>query len=304
MKSAALWVCAFVLLTGCARSTSYTEIRKDGTWQRKLTLVLGSQTGMSDKEPKIEDVFVVPKGAGWKTESKKENDEIVFTASREMKLGELIEGDLSIIDEGKVSLVNEVQVKEADGRFIYRETFRWKGTKPKEIDKPMPELMKTLNEALPATATKEDKEFLAVKLQAEIWRVLMGPGDPILFSLLLQPDYAERKLRQRLGKAVINLLIQRLGDRLTDDQRREAGRKLMSLDKIKEVFDPKEKAESEQKSDKQSYLVTMAMIVKMPGEIISSNGEVDPLTNEVYWAMLPEAAAIGEVTLEAISKKE
>lgn len=303
MRPAFLLLVALLVLGGCARSTSVTEIRQDGSWQRRLTFVLASQTGMSDKEPKIEDVFVVPKGAGWKTETKKENDEIIFTASREMKLGEMLEGDLSVIADEKVALVNEVQVKEADGRFIYRETFRWKGKRQQELDKPIPELLKTLEGALPA-ATKEDREFLAVKLQAEIWRVLMGPGDPILLQMLIQPDYAERKLRQRLGKAVISLLVQRLGDKLTDAERRTAAQNLMSIDKIKDVFDPKEKVDSEQKSEKSSTMVTMAMIVKMPGEIISSNGEVDPLTNEVFWAMLPEAAAIGDVTLEAISKKQ
>ncbi len=41
-------------------------------------------------------------------------------------------------------------------------------------------------------------------------------------------------------------------------------------------------------------------IVKSAGKVISSNGEVDDLTGEVYWALFPEAASLQPVTLTAI----
>jgi hypothetical protein len=41
-------------------------------------------------------------------------------------------------------------------------------------------------------------------------------------------------------------------------------------------------------------------IVKIPGKVISSNGEVDELTGEVYWALFPQAAALKPVVLTAV----
>ncbi len=40
-------------------------------------------------------------------------------------------------------------------------------------------------------------------------------------------------------------------------------------------------------------------IVKMPGRVVSSNGEVDDLSGEVYWALFPEAASLKNLVLTA-----
>jgi hypothetical protein len=45
-------------------------------------------------------------------------------------------------------------------------------------------------------------------------------------------------------------------------------------------------------------------VLKVPGRVISSNGQVDELTGEVYWAMFPEAAVLKELTLTAICELE
>jgi hypothetical protein len=47
-------------------------------------------------------------------------------------------------------------------------------------------------------------------------------------------------------------------------------------------------------------LTPLMFIVKSPGKVISSNGEVDELTGEVYWALFPPAASLKPVVLTAV----
>ena len=41
-------------------------------------------------------------------------------------------------------------------------------------------------------------------------------------------------------------------------------------------------------------------VVKSPGKVVSSNGELDELTGEVYWALFPPAASLKPVILTAV----
>jgi hypothetical protein len=47
-------------------------------------------------------------------------------------------------------------------------------------------------------------------------------------------------------------------------------------------------------------LTPLMFIVKTPGRVVSSNGETDEFTGEVYWALFPEAASLKDVTLTAV----
>ncbi len=51
---------------------------------------------------------------------------------------------------------------------------------------------------------------------------------------------------------------------------------------------------------KSNGLVPLMFIVKTPGRVVSSNGEVDELTGEVFWALFEEAAAFKDVVLSAV----
>ena len=41
-------------------------------------------------------------------------------------------------------------------------------------------------------------------------------------------------------------------------------------------------------------------IVKTPGRIVSSNGEVDDLSGEVFWALFDAAASVQDVVMTAV----
>lgn len=293
-----------VALAGCARSSAVSTIEPDGSWKRSLTFSLNDPQAGSENAMKIEDVFVLPAGPGWKVERTTKDGETTVTATRELKLGESITGDVTVLQAGKATLVNEVVVRETEEELQYRETYRWKGDRPKELDQPISELTSLLDKSLPTTATTEDKAYLADGLRKLLWRSLFGPGDPLALRMLTQPDLAERLLRQRVGKGATELLRERLGDKMTSEERRKAVIVLLDSENAKAIFDPKAKAEESQKSEKSNAFVTISVAVGMPFEVRSTNGELDPIRNEAFWAMMPEAAALEEVVLTATCLKK
>jgi hypothetical protein len=45
-------------------------------------------------------------------------------------------------------------------------------------------------------------------------------------------------------------------------------------------------------------------IVKTPGHIVSSNGEVDDVTGEIFWALFSDAASLKDIVLNAVVETE
>lgn len=293
-----------IVLVGCARTNAVSTVATDGSWKRNLTFSLNDPQAGGEGAMKIEDVFALPTGPEWKVERATKDGETTVTATRDLKLGQSLSGDVTVLQNGKAVLVNEVTVRETEEAFEYREVYRWKGERPKELDQPLAELAALLDKVLPAEATAEEKVSVADGLKKLLWRALFGPGDPLALRILTQPDLAERLLRQRVGKGALDLLRDRLGEKMTEAQRRAAVVKLLESDNAKAIFDPKAKAEESQKSEKSNAFVTVSVSVVLPFEVRSANGESDPLRNEVFWAMLPEAAALEDVVLTASCAKK
>jgi hypothetical protein len=218
-----------------------------------------------------------------------------------MKLGETASHD--VVCKAKVDgkaievAVNECSVKEVSpGVYNYKETIRWTGPKPKSfVD--MDEA-KTLKAALPqALATDASVKRLADNLAKSVILTMMGPPDPliteIMSQLMMNPDLAQHKISARLGDGLDSALQAEFGNKMTAEQRRATIQKL-----VETVFqstaastnvDP---AKGPNKDN--SSMTALTFSVKMPGKIISTNGTLDKLTNEVYWGMYPEAASIGQ----------
>jgi hypothetical protein len=47
-------------------------------------------------------------------------------------------------------------------------------------------------------------------------------------------------------------------------------------------------------------LAALTFSVKLPGKIVSTNGERDDFAHEVYWSVYPQAAALGDVEMTAV----
>lgn len=291
-------VLCLALLSGCSSSRITTEIRPDGSWVRTDVF-----TGPATKEAgqmgsTLDDVFAVPAGPSWKASEEKKGDNRILTALRTLAAGEVLSGDVSLKGgkPGELKMINEVRVTRAGPhRFEYRETLHWKTERP-DLITVKPEDIAAIKAALPpALATGENARALANKASDLMIPVMFGPGDPLLAMGLIHPDLAERRARQRLGALMLTALQQQFGDKLGVEERREIARKLIANTLPQRPSTPDPSASSSKDS-----LTPLMFVMRMPGRVVSSNGELDDLSGEVYWALFPEAASIQDVVLAAI----
>jgi len=298
-------VCGLLYLGGCARVRVMTAIQADGSAVRTVVLSGQDKKENSIASPTLEDTFVIPSGAEWKSKEEKKNGDRTLTLERTFAPGATIAGDVTLKGEpGKIKLVNQAKVTQlGPHRFEYRETLTWKGAKETPLGELKPEDLNTLKASLPKPlATDANARALADKLASLAVPALFGPGDPLLAIGMLHPDLAVRRMGQKLGTLLIQALQDQFGDQLTVEQRRDVARQMiqetMANTKISQP-DPAE-ASSPGPSSKSNGLTPLMFVVKTPGHVVSSNGETDDLTGEVFWAMFEEAAIVKDVVLTAV----
>jgi hypothetical protein len=290
------------LLTCCARARVTTEIHSGGTWTRTVAL-----TGQEKKDGQmggsIEDSFILPSGAGWKSQTEEKDSARTITFERTLAADVPLKGDVSVKGDGDTAaMINEVTVTRLKPlRCEYRETLRWTAPPPKGAGLKQEDLAQ-LKAALPtALATDENARGIAEKMESLIMPMMFGPGDPLLAIGLLHPDLAARKASQRIGSLMLKALEEQFGDKMTPSQRRDITLKLIetSFAQVKpKTPDPSAGAPPSGKSG--PGLTPLMFILKSPGRVISSNGDFDELSGEVYWALFPPAAALNPVVLTAV----
>ncbi len=294
---------AAILLSGCARARVTTAIKPDGSWTRTIVLT-GAEKKEGQMTPTLDDTFVIPSGAGWKTQESKKDDNRVVTLERTLAAGASLQADVSIKggEPGKLNLVNEVTITRAGPRrFEYRETLHWKGDPTKSMANIKPEDLAKIKADLPkALATDANARALAQKTMELMIPMLFGPGDPLLAIGLLHPDLAERRAGQRMGTVLVKVLEDQFGDKMQPAERREVARKMIQEAFSSNKMSPPDPSSPSPSGDKSSGLVPLMFVVKAPGRIISSNGEVDELAGEVFWALFSEAASFKDVVLTAV----
>jgi len=300
---------AALFANACARARVTTEIKPDGSWERSIVLA-GQQKKEGQITPTIEDTFVLPSGQDWKSQEQKTSDERSLTFERTLRLGGKLEGDVSIKGNAsaKLNLVNEATVtRVGPHRFEYRETLHWKGDRANVLGKIKVEDLARIKANLPPPlATDANAQALADKTAELSIPLLFGPGDPLLTLGLLHPDLAVRRAGQRIGTLMLTALEQQFGDKLTPAQRREVARRIIQETFSSANASTKITADAAPGSSpsNNSALVPLMFIVKTPGRVVSSNGEVDDLTGEVFWGLFSEAAAFKDLTLTAVVEVE
>lgn len=297
---------------GCARAVSTTAVHADGSWTRTVAFHGSSpdQKSMS-VGTEIKDAFILPQGPAWKIKNEKTDAEVTVTAVREMFLGGTIENDIVTKSSDKNSpainvMTNRVSVKQiAPGRYEYRETLHWLGKMPKELVVPDGDAMRLLKAWLPPQlATTVNVQQLARALTRAIWRVMFGPGDPLVahFSeLMMQPDLIKHRIGGQMATALKSALDELPGQKLTPQQKQDLFKKMTDY----AVQSGTTKAQAAQNGGPEKpapggSFASLTFDVKLPGRVIETSGEVDPLTGEVYWAVYPEAAVLGDVTMRAV----
>jgi hypothetical protein len=293
---------ATVLSSACARARVTTTIQPDGSWTRSVSLI-GQEKKEGQMTPTLDDTFVIPSGAAWKSSEEKKNEERTLTLERVLAPEASIEGDVSVkAAAGKLNMVNQATVTRlGPNRFEYRETLRWKGDPTKVVDKIKTEDLAKLKANLPAALrTDANARALAAKTAELSIPLLFGPGDPLLAMGFLHPDLAVRRASQRVGALMVKALEEQFGDKLTPAQRREVAIKMIQETFSSATVAPKPPDPSSGPSTNTSGFVPLIFIVKAPGRVVSSNGEVDELTGEVFWGLFSEAAAFKDVVLTAV----
>lgn len=318
-------LCAAVMPTiGCGRAVVTTDIKPDGTWVRRLEFHGPAPNNGKPNEVQlqpaqtVEDVFGVPKGAGWTVVRKRQKsdnegmmgggDEMVITAERTFKAGETSSpGALLKDDKGAPLLTDTVTVTPAGpGRWKYSETLHWVGKRDLGAFDTS-EFRTVLRGALPADLKSVPAAELAPlerRLTVALARILFGPNTPLLSQLLMNPDLGQRELARRGGPAIDRALGETFGARLTADARRDTVRRLIAAMET-EFNSSKSKMNGPQAGEKADKggageLSPLTFTVKLPGKVVETNGERDEYGGVVYWSMYGLSPAVEDVTMTAV----
>jgi hypothetical protein len=291
-------------MSACARARVTTEIRSDGSWTRTIAL-----TGQQKKEglqvtPTLEDTFVIPTGTGWKSSEEAKDNNRMLTLERSFRSGATLDGDVSIksSEPGKLRLVNHVAVKAAGPHQLeYRETLHWTGPPSKLVGDIQPEYLARLKSHLPPSlATDANARALMDKATELSVPVLFGPGDPLLAMGMLHPDLALYRVNQRIGSVLVQALEQQFGNKMQPAERREVARQLIQETLNSGKMSQPDPAAIAATQGNSGGLTPLMFIVKPPGKVVSTSGEIDEFSGEIFWALFEDAASYKDIVLTAV----
>lgn len=304
MKQRALYWLPFALvlaLGGCSRVSVTTTVNADGSWSRRNEFTQSKSNPGSSGQ--LADTFVLPVGAGWKLSKSVTKDEVKCLATLHLNGPAQCERDVSVRRKnlGPVLVTNSAVVRQVSpGVWEYRETLHWAGPKPKELTDPPADVIKAIKTALPAAlATDSAARALVPRLIQGVWSAIFGPGQSILPTMLLQPDAAEHMLRQRTGAGIDRALGETFGSRISQAERRVTVARLVGAIAEQTKGQSSSGGAKTSESTDGTDLPSLTFTLKPPGRIIRSNGEVDEYSNEIWWSLYPEAAALGDVVMTA-----
>lgn len=293
-----------LLLNACARARVTTEIHSDGSWTRRLELTGQQKTAGVPVAPTLEDTFVIPAGEGWKISDEARGNNRAVTLERRLAAGATLEGDVSIksSEPGHLRMVNRVSVTAAGPhQWQYRETLHWTGPPRKLLGDIRPADLARLTAHLPPSlATDANARALLDKAAQLSIPVLFGPGEPLMAVGLLHPDLALYRAHQRIGLVLVKALEQQFGDKMQPAERREVARQLIEESFPSEKLSQSDPAAVATAQTGDTGLTPLMFIVKPPGKVVSTNGEIDEFTGEIFWGLFEDAAMYQDVVLTAV----
>jgi hypothetical protein len=285
--------------SGCTRATIRTEVHADGSWTR-------TEGFRACNETELREVFAPPLGAGWTAIRAEVDGGVTHTARRTFLAGDAYRRDLILSHDAAggigQQLESEVTIRR-DGarRWQYREVLRWHGPRPKPFLDRERELQRRLLEELPdGLASEKEVRDLARRSLRAGWRILVGPVEGWQTGPGHE-EFAERHAQMRLGIALDRLLAQKFGRKLAPENRRTVVRKLVAVI-------PSTAGEAGQEFENwfdanETGRISLMFTVKLPGRLIATNGEFDPVAGEVLWGLYAAAPALEEVVLVATGEQ-
>ena len=320
VRKGAVVTTALFVFSGCAKIGASTEIKGDGSFIRTV-IYRGSAPSNEGLQmaPALDELVSPPRTPGWKITREKDpksENEVMVTAIKTCVPGETVSDDLAVKAPLKkdapkgtppvVLLGNTLTVRRLpSGQLEYREVIRWRGTRPKELNAPEPELLASLAASLPPVLASDRVGLgvVALRIQRELWQALFGPDDPLMGLLISHPDLAEFKLKKRLGESVVAALQTAFGEKLSPEARRTVVGKIVGsiTDRVSQKTKKQVNAGpggGGESSDEP--LVALLIKAKLPGKLVQTNGELDPVTGEVVWGLFSQAPAAGDIILTAV----
>lgn len=285
-------------VVGCAKTSSTTVVEENGNWTRTVKYTIGKDPGADQWM----DVFALPEDGSFKKSEETKESEKITTLTKSYKVGIDPISDIIIKDKGATMVKNYVMVREiAPGKFEYFEKIVYPNPKVDKLNSDSEKYIATLKAALPpGVATDEEIKLIAKKSVVAFMRLLFGPDDHLFGTLLLNPDGAGRRLKFRIAKQQYDLLRATLGNKITDEQIQQTVKTMLK------DLDVEDKAKGSQPDPNaagpgnNSDFVGISVAVKMPGTLVETNGDIDPLTGEVFWDLASNSAELEPVELRAV----
>ncbi len=298
-----LWIIVAAIVTvGCGSSSAVSTINADGTWNRVVKLTTRDMPSMGDDKAQAPELFSVPTGSEWSKSEEKTKDGRTTTLKRTLKVGEGPITDVIIKDKSGTRYKNYVIVRKLEGnRLEYYEKIVLIGDPKPRSTSEANDFRKEMRAALPAgLATDADLDAIAKKSEVAITRLLFGPDDHLLGSFLLNLDGAVHRIRNRMGGIEDRLLSEQFGSRLSEADRRKTVNTLLAKLDDSNMLDSKKPSPNQESDDSQSGMIGMSVAVKLPGKLVSTNGEVDTYSGEVFWDFMSSSAEPDTLELRAI----
>ncbi|HVT12652.1 MAG TPA: hypothetical protein VHE55_10325 [Fimbriimonadaceae bacterium] len=309
MKGLRFCLLALVLgvLAGCARVSTTTTIRADGSFTRKTVYTIMPDTaisGMTDAKPKgPADYFKLPaKGPGVDVVQVQDKTNTVVTVTREVPAGAAPLQDIVLLGgKGGVLAASTVAVtKLADGRIEYVETLH-RLSPPQSIpDMTTLDLRARVKKALPAEDQRTELIDRLTKLVTiNLVHAVMGPPEPNLFNLVFSPDSAARRVNTFAFNANVATFKAEVPN-ITEAQAAAMARSLVDLLNPSAFDAGKVSQEPKKPESDENELMPIFFSIKFPGTVVETDGLTDPMSGEVYWSLLPMVLDLGDVKLRAV----
>lgn len=302
MRKLAFLAVACLMLIGCDRVVSTTDLAADTSYQRTVKYTHASNPAVPD-DTKLTDLIRF-EGDGWTTSTATKDANETLTATRRVKAGSGPLLESTLLAKGKSFVEARVEVRKLpNGDLDYSETYTWVGPrnqKAAESDGANRErLLKAIKEALPELTGDQATELEGV-LEDDLMRALLGPSQPMIMSIITQPELASKQLRGRAYRLIVNYLTEK--KLVAAASAAKAARKiaLSSTDeKAMASNTPTPPSDPNQKNDDPGMTLIQSE-VKFPGTIVEADGETDPVEGSVYWAFYAGAAERKPVRLHAV----
>lgn len=295
---------AAILMGGCVRNSSVSEISSTGAVTRSLTLTI-SDSGMGGEDKaKPEDHLILANPGAWKVSSSTKDTTTTFTATRTMAPGapKAIEYRLSDGKTGKAKV--EVGVRTlANGDQEYTETWTWEGEKETITDDIVNDVKPILAKHLKPLGATDEKVTESTDFVSDlVIRTMMGPSEPMLMQLITQPEEGLRQFRRRVYIGLAEWIKKEIPG--VDEAKANAAAKAWALD-LQKLLEEKqsETTSSPTPPGGGGQLVTIQSSVKGPGAWVETNGVVDEVDDRIYWSMYLEACSKKPVVFRAVFKK-